>query len=208
MIKRTKGRVLITLLVVTGLAGTMNDNAITQKERKFAVTELKESRTTLLKEIEKLSGKELNYRSSESQHSVKNYLIQMAVTEKKLWATVAQAMEQPANPEKRKEIKLTDETLMKLAEEGAISTLNLNTFKQANTPINSAEEAVTSFKEVRNDHIKYMKTSTEDLRNHVVLTPAGWLDCYQFILLISASTDHCTKMIQGLKDEKDFPAKK
>ena len=41
MIKMTKGRVLITLLVVTGLAGTMNDNAITQKERKFAVTELK-----------------------------------------------------------------------------------------------------------------------------------------------------------------------
>jgi hypothetical protein len=207
MIKRTKGRVLITLLVVTGLAGTMNDNSISQKERKFAVTELKESKTELLAEIKDLSGKELNYKSPLSQLSIKNCVIQMALTEKKLWETIAHAMEQPANPEKRADIKLSDEKLIELAEQGGISTLSTNTFKQANTPINSAEEATTNFKSVRNDHIKYMKTSTEDLRNHVVLTPAGWLDCYQFVLLISASTNHCTKMIQELKEQPAFPKK-
>lgn len=128
----------------------------------------------------------------------------MAMTEKKIWETISNAMQQPANPEKRANIELTDEKLIQLTEQGEIATLSTNTFKQANTPIKTAEEATTSFKALRNDHIKYMKSSTEDLRNHVVLTPAGWLDCYQLILLISASTNHCVTLIENLKAQPGF----
>jgi hypothetical protein len=207
MLKRTKGRLLITLLVVTGLAGTLNNNSVSQQERKYAVSLLKESKTYLLNEVTGLSPKQLDYKSSSSQVTVKNCLIQMAMVEKKLWETISNAMEQPANPEKRADIKLTDKKLVQLAEEGAIGTLSANTFKQANIPIKTVEEATTSFKTMRNDHIKYMKSSTEDLRNHVVLTPAGWLDCYQFILLISASTNHCARLIEDIKAAPGFPKK-
>ncbi len=207
MLKRTKGRLLITLLVVTGLAGTLNNNSVSQQERKYAVSLLKDSKTSLLEEVKDLSVKQLNHRSPSSQLSIKNCLIQMALTEKKLWETISTAMLQPANPEKRADIELTDEKLIQLTEQGEIGTLSTNTFKQANTPIKTAEEATTSFKALRNDHIKYMKSSTEDLRNHVVLTPAGWLDCYQFILLISASTNHCVRLIEDLKTQPGFPKK-
>jgi hypothetical protein len=207
MLKRTKGRMLITLLVVTGLAGTINRNAVTQQERKTAVTALKESKAALLEEVAKLSTKQLNYKLPSSQISVKHCLIQMAMTEKKLWETIDNAMEQPANPERRVDIKLTDAQLTELAEKGEIGTLSANTFKQANNPIKTTEEATTTFKSLRNDHIKYMKSSTQDLRNHVILTPAGWLDCYQFILLTAASTNHCAKMIEDVKKDATFPKK-
>ena len=207
MLKRTKGRMLITLLVVTGLAGTMNKNSVSQKERKYAVTFLKESKSNLLEEVKELSPKQLNYKLPASQISVKQCLIQMATAEKKLWETINNAMEQPANPERRADIKLTDAQLVELTENGEISALSTNTFKQANNPINTTEQATTSFKSIRNDRIKYMKSSTEDLRNHVVLTPAGWLDCYQFILLISASTNHATKLIENVKTDPGFPKK-
>jgi hypothetical protein len=204
MLKRTKGRLLITLLVVTGLAGTLNSDSVSQQERKYAVTQLKDSKTSLLEEVKGLSAKQLSYRSPSSQLSIKNCLIQMAVTEKKLWETIANAMKQPANPEKRADIELTDEKLIELTQQGEIGTLSTNTFKQANSPIETAEEAATIFKSLRNDHIKYMKSSTEDLRNHVVLTPAGWLDCYQLILLMSASTNHCVQLIENIKTEAGF----
>ena len=207
MLKRTKGRLLITLLVVTGLAGTLNNNSVSQQERKYAVTGLKDSKAHLLDAIEDLSPRQMNHRSASAQFSVKHCLIQTVMTEKKLWETIATAMQQPANPEKRADIKLTDEELMKLAEEGFVGTLSANTFKQANTPIKTTEEATTSFKTIRNDRIKYMKSSTEDLRNHVVLTPVGWLDCYQFILLISASTNHCTRLIEDIRAGPGFPKK-
>jgi hypothetical protein len=32
MLKRTKGRLLLTLLVVTGFAGTLNDTTLTKQE--------------------------------------------------------------------------------------------------------------------------------------------------------------------------------
>lgn len=207
MLKRTKGRMLITLLVVTGLAGTMNKNSVSQQERKYAVNSLKESKTVLLEEVKELSPKQINYKSAASQMSVKHCLIQMATTEKKLWETINNAMEQPANPERRADIKLTDAQLIEMTENGAISALSTNTFKQADNPIKTTEEATTNFKSMRNDHIKYMKSSTEDLRNHVVLTPAGWLDCYQFILLMSASTRHCAKLIEDVKSDAGFPKK-
>ncbi len=207
MLKRTKGRLLITLLVVTGLAGTMNNTSVSPQERKYAVTALKDSKIEVLSATEGLSLRQLNHQSASAQFSVKHYLIQIAETEKKLWETVSTAMKQPANPEKRADIKLSDAALLKLAEEGSIGSLSANTFKQANTPVKTAEEAKTSFKTMRNEHIKYMKSSTEDLRNHVVLTPAGWLDCYQFILLISATTNHTVHLIDDLKAHPDFPKK-
>jgi len=42
MLKRTKGLLLIALLVITGLAGTLKDSTISQKERKSAINLAKE----------------------------------------------------------------------------------------------------------------------------------------------------------------------
>lgn len=207
MLKRTKGRLLVTLLVVTGLAGTVNNNSLSQQERKYAISLLKDSKNNLLEDVEKLSDKQLKYKSPSAPVSIKNCLIHAAITEKKLWQFVNAAMQQPVNPEKRAAIKITDKELVKMAENGNIPSLSSNTFKQANALWKTANEATASFKSMRGDHIKYMKSSTEDLRNHVVLTPAGWLDCYQFILLISAATNHCAGIIESIKSDPHFPKK-
>ena len=44
-----------------------------------------------------------------------------------------------------------------------------------NSGYKSLDEAIADFKTTRMSHIKYMKTSTEDMRNHVG-TNAFWLD--------------------------------
>ena len=43
MLKRTTGRFLITLLVITGLAGTVNDNTLSKTERKYAMSLMKDT---------------------------------------------------------------------------------------------------------------------------------------------------------------------
>ena len=45
MLKRTKGRILLTMLVVTGLAGTVNNSTLSNKERKFVIIQLKDTKT-------------------------------------------------------------------------------------------------------------------------------------------------------------------
>ena len=58
MLQRTNGRLLITLLVVTGLAGTLNNNSVSQQERKVVLEQLKTGKKDLLNEIKDLSDKQ------------------------------------------------------------------------------------------------------------------------------------------------------
>jgi len=207
MLKRTKGRLLLTLLVVTGLAGTLNNSSVSQRERKYAVSLMKESKNDLLSQVKGLSNNQLNYKSPSSQLSIKKCLLQAAWAEKKLWQTFASTMKQPANPEKRSAIRLTDEQLINRTEEGTLTAAGEATFKQANAPWKTLSAALASFKNMRSEHIRYMKTSTEDLRNHVVATQAGWLDCYQYILILSAQSNRYIRQIEEIKADKNFPRK-
>ena len=73
MLKRTKGRLLLTLLVITGLAGTLKDTSLSHKERKSAMTLMKDSKTAALKSIKGLSEAQLNFKSSTDHCSIKEW---------------------------------------------------------------------------------------------------------------------------------------
>ena len=108
MLKRTKGRILLTTLVITGLAGTVKNTALTTQERKFAVSQLRETRTDLLKSINGLSATQLNFKNTSDQWSIKEHLDHMAIAEKTLWSELENVMKKPATPDKRHLITLTD----------------------------------------------------------------------------------------------------
>lgn len=207
MLQRTKGRLLITLLVVTGLAGTLNDSSVSREERKVAVTLLKEGRDELLEKVKDLSEEQLNFIQPGTNSSIKNCLMQINWSEDRLWDNITTIMQQTSNPEKRLAIQYTDEQIVKMTEQGAISPSGSNTFKLANAPWKATQTTISSFKNRRNEHIKYMKSSTEDLRNHVALTPAGWIDCYQYILIMGAETNCYVRQIEGIINHPSFPKK-
>ena len=48
MLKRTKGLLLLSLLVITGLAGALNDTAISSKERKLSASLMKDTKNDLI----------------------------------------------------------------------------------------------------------------------------------------------------------------
>src|SRR5688572_30270 len=113
MLKRTTGLSLLTLLVITGLAGTINDNSLSKKERKYAVTLMKDTREAISDETRGLSEKQLNYKASPEKWSVKECMYHIAGAEKALWSMFETTMKSATNPEKRAEIKITDEDLVK-----------------------------------------------------------------------------------------------
>ena len=103
-------------------------------------------------------------------------------------------LKQPANPEKRLEIKWTDERLLRQQ-----TTASRNKFELKKNSFKTIEEALESFKITRAEHFKYMKGTTEDLRNHIAQTAFGWLDCYQICLLISSYSKHYLQQIEEIK---------
>ena len=205
MLKRTLGRALLILLVVTGLAGIENDTAPSKQERKTAVSLLKETRADVLNTIKGLSETQLNFKASPEKWSMKECMYHIAISEKNLWAMMEGAMKSQANPEKRAEIKITDEQLIEMMEDRSSKVKTVESFEPKSTPYQYLDDAVNAFKVMRADHIKYMKSTTEDMRNHVVQMPFGWLDCYQLCLMIASHSNRHMQQMKEVIADTDFP---
>ncbi len=205
MLKRTKGRLLLTLLVITGLAGTLNTISLTKKERKSAVSIMKDTKADVFKSVKGLSEAQLNFKAAPDHWSVKECVYHIAISEKNLWDMMEATMKAPANPEKRSEIKMNDEQLIKMMEDRSFKVKTQEAFEPKNTPYKSLDEALDAFKTRRAEHIKYMKSTTEDLRNHVAQMPFGMLDCYQLCLMMASHSNRHTQQINEVKADPNFP---
>ena len=204
-LKRYLGLSLLAFLVITGLAGTVHNTAISKPERKTALGLLKESRNEVINSVKDLSLRQLNFKSIKDQNSVKQIIFQIAATEKNLWQTFKSAMDGQDTPDRRKEIKLSDTQLIHLIENEEADFKMGTTQKEDFNSYKSIQEALQSFKSLRAAHIKYMKSSTEDLRNHVVEMPFGYIDCYQLCLLMGAYSNYLVEKIERLKTDPRFP---
>src|SRR5436190_15268152 len=165
MLKRTKGRILLTMLVITGLAGTINNSTLSNQERKFVISQLKDTRTDLLSSIKGLSEKQFNFRLPAKKRSIKECLLHITHTEKGLWDKLEAAMKKPAAPERRLELKITDEDMMKAISDQNIESMEPEFLLQPEkVKYQSTEQALSLFKLSRTQYLKYVKTTTADLR--------------------------------------------
>jgi hypothetical protein len=206
MIKRTTGRLLLLLLVTTGFAGTVSDNTISKAERKYAAGLMKETYKDAIKSIKGLSEAQLDFKAAPDKWSVKECFYHIAAAEKFLWTLFEGSMKGAANPEKRAEIKVTDDQFVKMIENRSTKAQAPEPIQPKNAGYTSIDAALLDFKITRMEHIKYIKTSTEDMRNHVVQLPFGWIDCYQLYLMIAAHSNRHTQQLNEVKANAAFPA--
>ncbi|HEY6503986.1 MAG TPA: DinB family protein [Chitinophagaceae bacterium] len=204
MLKRTTGRLLLALLVTTGLAGTLNNSSLSQKERKQAIALIKSSRTEVLNSISGLSDRQMNYRPSPGEHTIGELITKMIALEKTGCDAIKTRLEMPSNSEDRLSITLTDDQLLATNDYSLYKTGIKENSKET---WKNADDALKKFNVMRNNQIKYIRTSTEDLRNRVVFTPVGWIDCYQYHLLLADISNFVAERINKIKASASFPKK-
>ena len=204
MIKRTTGRFLLTLLVITGLAGTLNDSSLSTKERKQAINFIRNSRKEVLTSIDGLSPRQLKYKPSSKEPSISELIMILTMKEKNFSEEMKRIMNQPANSEYRLKIALTDEQLL-ANDNYTIGKIDIPAETKALWK--DPAVAIKKFSALQTDHIKYIRTSTEDLRNHVVMTSAGWIDCYQYHLLMADQNLYFAGKIRAIRALPRFPKK-
>lgn len=204
-ITKPKMSLLLALLVITGLAGRPSFKTISGAERRFLTLQLRESKANLVKSIKGLSEEQLNYKPAPDQWSVKECVQHLAIAENELWQKAESRIKQPENEEMRRDIKITDEEIL-----ASFNFCHLQC-KAAKVPVadrsstQTAEEALDQFKQTRNHLIKFSRSTTDDLRDHVDMTPEGASDAYQMILMIAAHTQEHIQQIEQIKNSKNFP---
>jgi hypothetical protein len=203
--RKTYNYLLLLFLVFSGLAGTPTNDVLSKKERKFAAEHMKSTKVELQDAIKGLKANQLNYKVSADKWSVQECVYHIAISEKTLWTMLETSMKAGPTPEKKKDLKVTDEQVIKMTEDRTNKVKTVPALEPKSTPYKNLDEAMNEFKTTRAAHIKYIKATSEDLRNHFVQMPFGLLDCYQLCLLISSHTDRHVQQLNEVKTNPGFP---
>lgn len=181
------------------------DTSLTKEERKLAADFLTDTKNDIRDAIQGLSQAQLTFKSAPGKWSVEDCLKHIAMSEQILWGMVDAGLKTPVTPEKRSEVKLKDEQVIKNVEDRSTKVKTFALLEPGNTPFASAEEAMVSFSKNRDKLIEYVNTTNDDLRNRINQLTVGVYDSYQMILFIGAHSNRHMQQINEIKADPAFP---
>jgi hypothetical protein len=182
---------------------------LTQEERDHAVAELEGSKRAFLDATKGLSTAQWSFKPAPERWSVAECSEHIALAEGFIFGLVSERiMKAPANPEKRDAAKGKDDLIVKMLQDRSHKATAPEPIDPVKHGVMTLEESVKLFQDSRAHTIEYIKTTQEDLRDHLFDHPVpaiGTLDGYQWILLISGHTRRHTAQILEVKADPNFP---
>lgn len=178
---------------------------ISKKERSYATKLLKDTEKNLKDQLKGLSEAQLKFKPAPDRWSIEECVKHIAVSEDMFWQMMDGTIKAPANPDKRGEIKMTDEQLVQKIEDRSAKVKTNEKLMPENSSYKDADEAFEAFKKKRDQFLDYIKSTNDDLRNHVATTPVGMLDSYQLVLFTAAHSNRHTQQIMEVKADPNFP---
>jgi hypothetical protein len=176
MLKRTRGYVLLTLLVLTGFAGQVSNQTISSKERTLLVSHLKTTKQSLLGSIDDLTHAQLTFKAGKTELSITERILALNAAQSALLASVEAVVNS-----------------------GAKETTT------ASFPAIAPDDLIDGIKASQSHLIKYAKTTTEDLHAHTLKTATAAVDAYQALLILPTLTEGCLAEIEVIKKHPRFP---
>jgi hypothetical protein len=198
-------KLLVVLMGVMLFSFIGADKTISKKERKYATDLLQESRQSLEKAIAGLSDEQLKFQASDSEWSVEGNVKHLAQTEQTILGMIEDALKKPANPEKRADIKVSDEQMVKNYRDRSNKVKTISALEPPNISFASTAEALAALSQNREKAISFVNSTNEDLRNHVIEYPFGSYDCYQSVLILGSHMDRHIQQIEEIKSNPNFP---
>lgn len=180
---------------------------LTQAERDKAIAELEGSKKMFLDATKGLSPAQWSFKSAPDRWSIAECADHIALSEAFIFARVGDVMKTPLTPEKRSTTSGKDDRLLLMLQDRSFKAKApepLDPTKTVMTP----EESTKKFLEARAKTEDFIKTTQEDLRDHMFDHPVpaiGTLDAYQWVLLISGHTRRHTLQILEVKADPNFP---
>jgi uncharacterized damage-inducible protein DinB len=175
---------------------------MTPAERELALNQLAESRERLLRTVHGLSETQLTYKPRPDRWSVADLIEHLAVVETRILGLIQQSLATAPDPSKRG--AMTDEALV---EDVACRVTRFQAPEfLAPTGRWTAEQRVPEFEAARKRTVEFVAGTNADLRRHFARHPVlGELDCYQWVLLLSAHCDRHRAQGEEVKADAGFP---
>ena len=165
----------------------------------------KKTRKTIEDHINGLSEKQMSFKPAPNRWSVSQCLEHIIKTEKMLFGMTKTALEAEPNPDRKDEVKMSDEDLIAGITDRS-SKAQTSESLMPNGTYESPEAALEAFDEQRDEIMDFINDQTEeDLRNHISDSPFGPVDGYQSLLFIAGHTARHTLQIEEVMQDANFP---
>lgn len=195
----------LAVLFMGTMAASASAQEVTQADKDRALQYLESTKKNVLEATKGLSDAQWNFKPAPDRWSVAQVMEHIAAAEDYLLvATKEKLMTGPAGEPGRDAKKMDEAVLMMVPDRSHKA--------QAPEPLvptnrfGSPENSVRHFVESRATTEDFLK-STAGLRDHVMDSPLGKLDGYEFVLFIAAHSERHTKQINEVKADPNFPKK-
>ncbi|EZH75687.1 hypothetical protein ATO12_02540 [Aquimarina atlantica] len=193
---------LYLLIALVFIQCSNDTSTLSEKERNFAITQLNTSKETLLSTIDGLSDAQLHFKEDDTSWSIAECTEHITIFVDKVFEILEESLELPANPERRKDVKFSDKELIAHVQDRTNKT-KTDEDNEPNNIYGDHDATIKAYKQKLDEHINYLRTTNDDLRNHYV--NFGSVDTYQIFLYMAAHTNRHIAQIIEIKSSVNFP---
>jgi len=201
--KSLTGMLVALLLLVGALAARAQE--VTPAEKDRALQYLESTKKNVLEATKGLSEAQWNFKPAPDRWSVAQVTEHIAAAEDFIRGMVKEKLMVAPAGEAGRDFKKTDESVLAMVPDRSHKAQAPEPLVPGNR-FGSPEGSLKHFLETRAETEEFLK-STSGLRDHVMDSPLGKLDGYEFVLFIAAHSERHTKQINEVKADPSFPKK-
>lgn len=196
--------VLIALFLMAGAAAA-SAQEVTQAEKDKALQYLETTKKNVLEATKGLSEEQWNFKPTADRWSVAQVMEHIAASEDFIREMLKEKVMVAPAGEPTRDVKKTDDAVLAMVPDRTHKAQAPEPLVPTNR-FGSPESSIKHFVETRATTEEFLKTTT-GLRDHVMDSPLGKLDGYEFVLFIAAHSERHTKQINEVKADPNFPKK-
>lgn len=196
--------VLMALLLMAA-ARIAPAQQVTQAEKDRALQYLETTKKGVLEATKGLSEAQWNFKPAPDRWSVAQVTEHIAAAEDFLRTLAKEKVMMAPAGETDRDVSKTDEAVMAMVPDRSHKAQAPEPLVPTNR-FGSPEGSIKHFVESRATTEDFLK-NTPGMRDHVLESPMGKLDAYEFVLLVAAHSERHTKQINEVKADPNFPKK-
>jgi hypothetical protein len=195
---------LIALLLLAG-AAVASPQEVSQAEKDRALQYLETTKKGVLEATKGLSEAQWNFKPAPDRWSVAQVMEHIAAAEDFLRVLAKEKVMLAPAGDAGRDVKKSDEAVLAMVPDRTNKVQAPEPLLPTNR-FGAPEGSIKHFIESRATTEDFLKT-TSGLRDHVMESPIGKLDAYEFVLLVAAHSERHTKQINEVKADPNFPKK-
>ncbi|MEZ5426938.1 MAG: DinB family protein [Pyrinomonadaceae bacterium] len=179
--------------------------SFTEEDRAGALKAFDETRTEFLNEISELSEAQLNFKTAPDRWSAAEVAEHIILAENLIYGLITDKILKNPAPEGKDNFRVKDRAIW-LAITNRSTKFTAPEVIQPKNRWKTKAEILSNFKETRGKTVSFIKSTSEDLRNHFGENPGlGVIDGYQWFLFMNAHTARHLAQIAEIKADPNFP---